>query len=1706
MHRTRWVSVVALAGVVLFAHAVVEAQHNPSGFIQVTAWNFLFPLGNPLGAAPGTAAMKENWIPPSVIGDPAFNPRHGAAHGTTPGFPAIDFAASPSSGFTVTPLAAAPTWFTAAGLEVALAPFGVPAGTLTAPDGWFNDQGGQRINFQRLVDRFAAAPPAGLGIALSGDNVLALATTYIENTSGGPLLIEFCGASDDSLQVWLNQKCVINHSEPRGSGGPGTCQNRARAILAPGVSKLAVLVWEGGGGHDFRLGIENGFGVQYIDGGPIVFRGPGAPGDGLTGQPQYCITRSGSATVDPLNCPLPERHVTLTGNGVGDPGALVTVCENLRGDASAIEVGDVSHGGVVSGLAEDPTPPGLTPTTVASFDTSSLVGMDEGGLSATVHEGGGVYANTSSTGNDIWAGCDDFQFDYNAAPLAGDFDVSLEFLSRTHATGLGRWGKFGLMARESLDRGSRYTMIQDHLPDLQDSTRVAGRRVHLDCGTTFEVGGPIAHPRFMRLTRRGNTVTGWVSDHAGLADGSLDPRRDCNWIGVHGEDWGGAPSVLVGFANSEHDSDGSVAQTIRYRLLPDSAGGCVLLGKKITWTDVTRGEVEDGLSYSLAHSGRAGTVTFGGSAALGTALTEGVASIAFAEQTGVAGVFDDSHDIGGPPSAGSTEVSGNPGDPGGLCYTIRASGADIWDGGDQFRFIYQRVSGDFVATARIKERINPPSAGRWGKHGIMARYSCDGNSKYSMVQANLATNPAEIDTPRYAFRQNHLTNGTNNDSYQIDDGVFPNEGRLPTWMRLVRKGDVIYGYFAESDPDDAWSPGAWCFAGSDWAPGRPETLLVGMAITAHTGNAVQGGIRFDHWSCVGPETPAELQGAFAFGSRNLSCPTASDPSTSFTMVHHSGNSQAAHDALRYDAGRGWGFEVIDPGNTGRNGGLQFGPFDESPNGRNRFADTCPEQLYDSFIGFKSYTRTCDAAVVGDGDTPCGEVIPVEGGIFRIDVPNGLYRFVGAFGEADNNHASRILAEDGGSGPPAMIGPNHVVLVSNHDQAQYGIGEARADRPGAGVFARVGFDDKLPPVGDGAGADPVFVDMDRNGRPTVGPADSPILEVTQGYVRIHLVQGNSNNGPGGTRDPNGSDIVLLEAWRLEDGAPPELVCLPGATHVDTLDFSDPGQLGEPVTRGGGFLPAVVDGRLRITEDGVGGQANAVWYGVPAAGSPSVPLLADGFVAEFDAFLSKGAGGCDRGGDPNPADGMTFAVIATSRTDGLASAIGPFAPGLEVETLGGDGGGALGYAGGTIKQRADCHPSFAIEIDNWVGGGNNEPVDGGSPNSDCNWHVGVDVNGDVTSLQTNVDHGVPTTALPDIYAAAGVHFEVFYFADGQIDVWATANDGSVGRTQVLSYCIDALPVGDVVFGFTGGTGGATTRQEVDNLEISSICCELPDAVTIDGPPSFDNEMTAVLAASFSGADADVTYAWSIVSGPGEVAGASDGSSVEIRCTGLGDVVVRVDASDGTCNEPASATHTVTCICPEEGDTHSLGLVVAPSEGAPGTFVATADASDDSGDAIIYTFEATDGVATLSVGPQASNTASFDLTDGSWTITVTVDDDANCPDAAADDSGEASVFVGGRQLPGDCNQDSELDLSDAACVLNVLFVPLPPNEFPCGDGLPATASNVRLLDVNDDANIDLADVIYVLNYLFQGGPQPAQGIGCIRIAGCPDDASCP
>ena len=139
------------------------------------------------------------------------------------------------------------------------------------------------------------------------------------------------------------------------------------------------------------------------------------------------------------------------------------------------------------------------------------------------------------------------------------------------------------------------------------------------------------------------------------------------------------------------------------------------------------------------------------------------------------------------------------------------------------------------------------------------------------------------------------------------------------------------------------------------------------------------------------------------------------------------------------------------------------------------------------------------------------------------------------------------------------------------------------------------------------------------------------------------------------------------------------------------------------------------------------------------------------------------------------------------------------------------------------------------------------------------------------------------------------------------------------------------------------------------------------------------------------------------------------------------------------------------------------------------------------------------------------SSDFIDGSvidgvtyFYVVAAVDTSGN-PSGVSNEADATPIASGGLQLPGDCNQDSMVDLSDAACLFGFLFTGTT-SELPCGDGSQADPANTALIDWNGDEEIDISDGSALLNFLFLGGPGHSIGLECVRVVGCEQDTCTP
>ena len=151
-------------------------------------------------------------------------------------------------------------------------------------------------------------------------------------------------------------------------------------------------------------------------------------------------------------------------------------------------------------------------------------------------------------------------------------------------------------------------------------------------------------------------------------------------------------------------------------------------------------------------------------------------------------------------------------------FTVNASGTDIEDTSDQFRYVYQTLSGDGTLLARVTsiQNTNP-----WAKGGVMIRESLAANSSQAMM----------VLTPGngVAFQRRKTTGGV----------TFHTGGAsvvAPYWVKIVRSGSTFSGY---SSPDGV----NWSLVGSDTIS-MATNVYFGLALTSHN-NAVLCTAKFD---------------------------------------------------------------------------------------------------------------------------------------------------------------------------------------------------------------------------------------------------------------------------------------------------------------------------------------------------------------------------------------------------------------------------------------------------------------------------------------------------------------------------------------------------------------------------------------------------------------------------------------------------------------------------------------------------------------------------------------------------------------------------------------------------------------------------------------------------------------------------------------------
>ena len=219
-------------------------QNAPNGWIQSGAWTYML-LDQAGGCNGGNRAG--NWLAPYDITAVDSNPVAGDEL-------EIDFAVAESRSWTGGDINPLPIWLSSAFLN---------ANGADIPGNW------NGVDFNQIIDRINDG--FGLPNRISNDNVMAVAVTYVENLTDAPLFVNACTRSDDSIRIDINGVTVTDVQACRGWGGE-SCQEERPGWLEPGVNKITMYVWEGGGryGGGLRFSSPRSAGGNLDDNSNLV--------------------------------------------------------------------------------------------------------------------------------------------------------------------------------------------------------------------------------------------------------------------------------------------------------------------------------------------------------------------------------------------------------------------------------------------------------------------------------------------------------------------------------------------------------------------------------------------------------------------------------------------------------------------------------------------------------------------------------------------------------------------------------------------------------------------------------------------------------------------------------------------------------------------------------------------------------------------------------------------------------------------------------------------------------------------------------------------------------------------------------------------------------------------------------------------------------------------------------------------------------------------------------------------------------------------------------------------------------------------------------------------------------------------------------------------------------------------------------------------
>jgi len=371
-----------------------------------------------------------------------------------------------------------------------------------------------------------------------------------------------------------------------------------------------------------------------------------------------------------------------------------------------------------------------------------------------------------------------------------------------------------------------------------------------DTGFANTIWGKGTAPYWLKLTRSGNTFTGYVSP-----DG-------ITWTTVGTTTVNMSATAYIGLFQAS--ATNTAASATFDNVSVTSASGASTAPSTPTNLAATAGNAAVTLKWSASTGATSYKILRGTSTGSETTLTTGVATTSYTdsavtngtiyyyevEAVNAAGSSGASNEVNATPSAGNGALPspwmnqdvGATWAPGsstyaGSTFTLNGAGSGPYYAPDGFQFAYQAVTGDCTIIARVATQDN---SNTYAHAGVIIRDALSANAGFA--DANFYPNGGGA---LFQYRP---------------DGGSPNTmfgtGTAPYWLKLTRSGNTFTGF---ASPDGV----TWTLLGSTTIS-MPATVYVGLFQASGTGAVATA--TFDNVSVTG----ASSAGAAALPSPWLS--------------------------------------------------------------------------------------------------------------------------------------------------------------------------------------------------------------------------------------------------------------------------------------------------------------------------------------------------------------------------------------------------------------------------------------------------------------------------------------------------------------------------------------------------------------------------------------------------------------------------------------------------------------------------------------------------------------------------------------------------------------------------------------------------------------------------------------------------------------------